>query len=235
MYYIVYKTINKINGKYYIGKHETETLSDGYLGSGLLLKKAIKKYGHENFSREILYVFDNKNEMEAKEREIITESMISDSSCYNIAIGGQGGNLGPMVNKKIGKTMSKLLKGKSKTNKHIQAIKDSKIGYKPSSDTVINMTVSSRKYWEDLSPEERQKKQARIGDKNGFFGKKHSEATKEKIRSTIGNSRQGCNHPQAKTITIDGVTYATRKECMIALGLNKRSFYKLLGEKEWQS
>jgi hypothetical protein len=44
---IIYKTTNIINGKYYVGKDINN--SESYLGSGVLLKRAIKKYGKENF------------------------------------------------------------------------------------------------------------------------------------------------------------------------------------------
>lgn len=45
MYYI-YRTTNLINGKTYIGQHETsDMLNDSYIGSGKLIKRAFQK-GH---------------------------------------------------------------------------------------------------------------------------------------------------------------------------------------------
>ena len=87
MYYTVYKTTNLINGRYYIGKHKTENLQDDYLGSGKLIIQAIEKYGKENFKKEILFVFNNENEMNFKEKELV---IISEST-YNLCEGGQGG------------------------------------------------------------------------------------------------------------------------------------------------
>jgi hypothetical protein len=50
---IVYCTTNLINGKKYIGSHKNN--KDSYLGSGVYITKAIKKYGKENFARETLW------------------------------------------------------------------------------------------------------------------------------------------------------------------------------------
>lgn len=87
MYYTIYKTTNVLNEKFYIGKHQTKNLDDGYLGSGKLLKRAIKKHGIENFKKEILHVFDTEEEMNAKEKELV---VLSEAS-YNLCPGGHGG------------------------------------------------------------------------------------------------------------------------------------------------
>ena len=91
MHYTIYKIVNKINGKTYIGKHQTKDLNDGYMGSGKLLHRAYQKYGVENFSKEILHVYNNEDEMNAKEKELVTEEFCFREDTYNICVGGKGG------------------------------------------------------------------------------------------------------------------------------------------------
>jgi hypothetical protein len=87
MFYTVYKITNKLNGKFYIGKHKTEKLDDGYMGSGKLIKLAIEKHGIENFEKQILHVFQTENEMSKAEAELVV--LCEDS--YNLCFGGGGG------------------------------------------------------------------------------------------------------------------------------------------------
>lgn len=91
MYYTIYKTTNLINGKFYIGKHQTKNLDDGYMGSGKRLKRSIAKYGLENFKKEILYIFETEDEMNAKEKELVTEEFCQRENTYNLCEGGKGG------------------------------------------------------------------------------------------------------------------------------------------------
>ena len=91
MRYTIYRTINLLNGKFYIGKHQTKNPHDSYLGSGRALANAIKKHGRSNFPKEILFDFDNEADMNAKETELLTEDFVSRSDNYNAGVGGEGG------------------------------------------------------------------------------------------------------------------------------------------------
>ena len=87
-YYTVYKITNTINGEYYIGKHQTQLLEDGYMGSGKLLHRQFEEYGMQWFKKEILHVFDTEEEMNQKEAELVD---VDDPKSLNLCPGGQGG------------------------------------------------------------------------------------------------------------------------------------------------
>ena len=92
MHYFIYKITNVINGKFYIGKHKTRDLDDGYMGSGKLLIAAQKKYGIENFEKKIIYVCDSESQMDEMERRLVNEKFLRRGDIYNITLGGTGGN-----------------------------------------------------------------------------------------------------------------------------------------------
>jgi len=80
-----------IDCKVYIGKHQTKDLNDGYMGSGKQLKRAQVKHGIENFKKEILFQFDNENDMNTKEAELVTKEFCLREDTYNLCPGGKGG------------------------------------------------------------------------------------------------------------------------------------------------
>jgi hypothetical protein len=91
MYYTVYKVTNNINGKFYIGTHKTTDVNDDYMGSGKYLMHSQRKHGIDNFTKEILFTYDNPEEMYAKEAEIVNEEFIAEENTYNLKVGGSGG------------------------------------------------------------------------------------------------------------------------------------------------
>lgn len=80
-HYLIYKITNNINGKYYIGQHKTNDIYDDYMGSGYIIKQAEQKYGLSNFTKTILFDFDNFDEMNNKEQELV---QLSNCYPYNI-------------------------------------------------------------------------------------------------------------------------------------------------------
>jgi hypothetical protein len=90
VFHIVYKTTNTINNKIYIGKHSTNNLNDGYLGSGKYLNRAINKYGPDSFKREILGKFATEEEAFLLERELVTADFCNRPDTYNLVPGGSG-------------------------------------------------------------------------------------------------------------------------------------------------
>lgn len=92
MYGYIYKTTNIINNKIYIGKKKGE-FDNNYKGSGKALKLALKKYGKENFSVEILEFCNSLQEQNEKEKYWINYYKQLKYKLYNIAPGGDGGNI----------------------------------------------------------------------------------------------------------------------------------------------
>lgn len=102
--YCIYRITNYLNGKTYIGQHKyKKTPYDSYMGSGKHLKAAQKKYGIENFTKDIIIAdIEDKAIIDRLEKKYIAfERTSNGNGCYNIADGGQGGNLGEEVCKRI--------------------------------------------------------------------------------------------------------------------------------------
>jgi hypothetical protein len=90
-YNYLYRITNLLNGKIYIGCHQTNDMNDGYMGSGILIKRAIAKYGIHNFKKEILDFYEDAESVFEAERKIVTKEFIDDATNYNLAPGGRGG------------------------------------------------------------------------------------------------------------------------------------------------
>lgn len=93
MLHYVYVIENLVNGKIYIGKHSTNRIDDGYLGSGTAIRAAIKKYGVECFKKTIIKESETEEEALKVEGQIVDEDFVSSKMTYNLIPGGKRGGI----------------------------------------------------------------------------------------------------------------------------------------------
>lgn len=135
IYGYIYKTTNLLNNKVYIGRKKGN-FDKTYFGSGLSLKRSIKKYGISNFDLEIIAKVFNKNDLNELERKYIEDyrKELGRKNLYNISNGGEGGHDYPH-SKKTRIKMSISAKGKKKSPEHCKNIGLSQLGRKQSRET----------------------------------------------------------------------------------------------------
>lgn len=218
----IYKTTNLINNRSYIGKKQKEIFDPTYYGSGLILKEAIKKYGKENFSIEILSWATTTVELNKLE-ELYISQYRAISDLYNIAKGGTGGDT--IVN---------------------HPNKDSIIQRRNTGLANWHQSLSN----EEKILRSKKISQSKKGKSNGHSGLSQSKETIEKIRKRniefdrANNTQWKEAHTAAmakrkgkpltkkyKAIIINNIEYESINHALIALGIKHRAtFYKLIKE-----
>ena len=95
------------HGWYYVGVHCGDIVKDKYYGSGIAWNNIVRKYGKEKVVRTIIGSFQSREEKQEQERKFIALYREKyGNKCVNISDGGDGGNLGEEVCKKISKSIS---------------------------------------------------------------------------------------------------------------------------------
>ena len=187
MYGYVYKTTNLVNNKIYVGQHKENNRK--YLGSGILLNRAIEKYGKTNFKLEILEWCETKDILNEREIYWIDKLNARDLSVgYNIALGGDGGSPHIYLDEKRKteryKKTSQSLKGRVRTEEHRRNLSQSLKGRKLSEEHRANI----KKAKDSMSNERKADINRRISEtlkKTGYMiGKTHTEEAKMKISKT---------------------------------------------------
>lgn len=188
MYYI-YRITNKVNGKTYIGQHKYKDLNDGYMGSGVLLARAKKKYGIENFIKEILYSnIQYKETADDVEVFAIAKERALGKAEYNIADGG-GGVDGYKHSEESKQRISESNKGKKLSKEHIRKMSERMKGKKLSEETKNKMSerMKGNIYRKGIPHSEETKNKISESLKGKNIGKKLSDETKKKM----SESRKG--------------------------------------------
>lgn len=109
-YYFIYEIKNILNNKSYIGWHATDNIDDNYFGSGKYLKRAINKYGINNFEKIIIEQCKENNILQ-KEIYWIKEKKTLSPFGYNLTLGGEG-SLGRLCSEETKIKIKKSLTGK---------------------------------------------------------------------------------------------------------------------------
>jgi group I intron endonuclease len=183
---IIYKTINLINNKIYVGKLVSN--NEHYYGSGKLIQNAIKKYGIENFKKEILEECETKEQLSEREKFWIKKLNSIRPNGYNISAGGDGGDT--FTNDPDKEKRRKKIGVASKKRKHSEKTKEKmriaaqKRRHSDETKKKIGLRTKGKTYEElygiKRAKEIRRNKSTKMmGDKNPFYGKKHTEETKK--------------------------------------------------------
>ncbi|MBQ0035589.1 MAG: GIY-YIG nuclease family protein [Firmicutes bacterium] len=159
--YSVYLLTNLINNKKYYGitsqKPETRWNNGNGYKDTTYIGKAIRKYGWDNFSHEILYSNISKCEAQLLEIKLIEENdTLNPEIGYNQQPGGNLSNLGVKLSDETRQKMSDSRKG----------IKNPFWGK--------HLSEEHRKMLSDIAKK-------RIGENHNMYGKHHTEETKQKL------------------------------------------------------
>jgi len=216
MFYYIYKITNIINGKIYVGVHKTKDLEDGYMGSGKVLNRAIKKYGLENFKKEIINHFDNSEDMFNAESQLVNEEFVSRDDTYNLKVGGFGGfdyineNYSDEKRTEVGK---------------IGRIAANKVGAHIKGSTSHSLKMENSSYKSEFSKKVKEGLK-RSGYEEGVFkGKTHSEETKRKIGKSNSVNQMGESNSNYGKVWVYNLT-EKRSTCIKKAELSR---YEKLG------
>lgn len=183
-YYGIYKITNLTNGKMYIGQHTTSNIDDGYMGSGKIIKHAVKKYGKENFRKEWLMFCENADELDYMERVYVDQTWVDRSDTYNLNLGGDCQRHSEQTRKKISlaqkgkkKKYPSPIKGKRFSEDHIRKLKAARKRWKLSDES--RRKISKTLQGHSVSEESRRK----MSEKKK--GVKHSDEWKKKQSEAI--------------------------------------------------
>jgi len=243
----VYKITNTLcpEGKYYIGYScninrrwgiHKSTLRGGY-HCNIRMQRAYEKYGSECFDYEILQECENEEEAKNIELSYLEDLTIRDK-LYNLHYNSSGGDLmtyHPNKEQIIERMKNTQKEQISKMTKEERQERWGQSGEKNGMYGRTHTDEVKRLYSEmhkgntyrlgkKASQETKEKMSViaseRLGEKNPFFGKHHSEETKQKVRETKQKNREknGPTIPKnARKVLIDGETYITVTEAGIQL------------------
>ena len=168
----IYLTKNLINGKEYIGQHVSNNEIDNYFGSGILLNKALKKYGRNNFVNGVIEYCTNEEELNEKEEFWIKELNTLQPNGYNISASGYGNGTRGVEPWNKGKTGIYSKETIEKMVAPLRKINIKGMQGRPCSEETKRKIGAANKI-------------NNTGEKNGMFGKKHTDESRKKMSENM--------------------------------------------------
>ena len=188
MYGYIYLTTNTLNGKIYVGQHKAEDFESWYLGSGIHIRNAVKKYGRGNFSVKLIDTAESKEELNEKEVYWIKELDSRNPDVgYNLAKGGAGHEMSGDSRKR----MSEARKRYCASEAGKEQLSKLRRGRRLSEETKLKLSRANK--GRVKSEEERKRlSEALKGNKYGFCSPsyKHKEVTEE-TKKKLSESHKG--------------------------------------------
>ena len=192
VHYLIYRIDNLENGKHYIGQHSTQNPLDDYMGSGKLILKAIAKHGIEKFVKTIIFDFDNFDEMNEKEKELVPLSACypNDKTSYNLIEGGTS-----MVNKFAGKT-------KEEINEIFCRAKETRNNWTQEQKQLNHQRISeaSKRNIKNRSAEEKQRISKQLSNAQYEVHKKRSSSQQLVINQKISSTKKSYSPDKKESI-----------------------------------
>lgn len=176
---VIYKTTNLVNGKQYIGRDSHN--NPNYLGSGISIRSAIKKYGKENFKKEILEVCSSQEELKEREEYWLNYYDAGGNDMFYNMHNNSAGGMGVSGEKHY-------MYGKHHTEERKRKWSESRKGEKNGMYGKGYLLKGEKNYWYGKHlPEEVRRKisESRQGEKNHNYGKKYSDELKNKISLSL--------------------------------------------------
>lgn len=216
----IYKITNIVNNRSYIGsskniirrlKNHFSLLRHNKHGNQFI-QRDFNKHGINNFLYEIVYLCKDHEDILKIEQTYL--DLLDYNNCYNISKNASGGdilsyhwNRRDIINK-IGNTLRKKYKNgeiklPSRNGKSNSMYIDGR-SYKTKNCITCGVEISIRRKYDFCVMHNKS------AEKNSFFGKKHSQETKNKISDSI--KKRGYNGNQETPIAINGVSYKSLSE-----------------------